>query len=317
MSGPCLITIGITCFDAADTVARAVASAAAQDWPNVEIVVVDDGSTDGSRALLRALARVEPRMRLVLHDRNRGCAAARNTILAEAKGDFVAFFDDDDESDPARLRVQHARIAAHRAATGARLVACYASGERVYPNGYRLDLPAIGSRGEIPVGTDVADYLLAFRRRRGVFFGAGTPTCALMADRGTFRATGPFDEALRRQEDADFAIRLARLGGHFVGTPEPLFVQYASAGADKTADVEHQSLLRLLHKNRDHLEARGLYRYMLGWADLRHRHFRGERGRALTALLALGLRFPLRTGRHFAVSALRRFRHERRMRGDG
>ena len=308
-----LITVGITCYNASHTIARAIASATAQDWPNLEILVVDDGSVDSSLTVVQELAQSDARIRVVPHDSNRGCAAARNTLVREARGEFLAFFDDDDVSHPTRVRRQYEHIVAHERHTGAKRVACYASGVRHYPNGYQMPLHAIGSQPTIPVGVTLVDYLLAFVRPPGVFFGTGTPTCSLMAKVETFRAVGDFDIAMRRQEDADFAVRLGLLGGHFIGTPEPLFTQYASSGSDKNARAEHDSLIHLLHKNRDYLEQRRLYRYMLGWAEVRYRHFNREPLKALAALLQLALRAPLRTSRHFAVSAFRRHWHERKI----
>lgn len=312
-----LISIGITCYNASDTIARAVTSAVSQDWPNFEVIVIDDASTDNSLEIIRSLASRDRRIRIFSHEKNQGCAAARNTILEKAAGEFLAFFDDDDASYSGRIRCQYEYIITYEKMTDAQLIACYASGVRYYPNGYQMSMQAIGSQPTVPVGNVLTDYLLAFSRPANVFFGAGTPTCSLMARTATFAAVGSFDTAMRRQEDADFAVRLGMLGGHFIGTPEPLFIQYASQGSEKSAKVEHESLLYLLNKNRSYLEAKGVYCYMLGWAEVRYRHFNREPLKALAALLKIGLRFPLRTMRHFAVSALNRYRHERRIHANG
>ena len=100
-----------------------------------------------------------------------------------------------------------------------------------------MDLPAIGSRGgERPNGAGVAEYLLTYRRRPGWFYGSGTPACSLLARRTTFAAVGGFDPALRRVQDGDLAIRLALMGGHFVGTPDVLFIQYSTSAPDKSPE---------------------------------------------------------------------------------
>lgn len=104
------VTIGLTCYNAADTILRALRSALAQDWPNIEVVVVDDKSSDDSAAIVEAAIINEPRVRLVQHTVNSGPAIARNTILVEAKGDLIVFFDDDDESDIERIRTQYHKI---------------------------------------------------------------------------------------------------------------------------------------------------------------------------------------------------------------
>src|SRR5262245_33193859 len=104
-----LVTIGITAFNAAPTIERAVRSALAQSWRPVEILVVDDGSKDATPEILAKLRRDQPELRLFRHDKNQGVAAARNRILAEAAGDLLAFFDDDDESLPERVETQRRR----------------------------------------------------------------------------------------------------------------------------------------------------------------------------------------------------------------
>jgi glycosyltransferase involved in cell wall biosynthesis len=308
-----LISIGVTCYNAADTIDSALSSAVRQDWPNFEVIVVDDASRDRSPEILEQWKQRDSRIKIHTHPSNQGCAAARNTILREASGAFVAFFDDDDISIPGRLRRQYERIISYEKSTSTELVACYTSGARLYPNGYAMPIKAIGSQPREPRGREIVDYLLTFTRVPRVFYGAGTPTCSLMARIETFRAVDGFDEAMRRQEDADFAIRLGFKGCHFIGTIEPLVVQNATAGSEKDPLIEQDSLLRLLEKNRDYLNSKNLYEYMLGWSEIRFRHFNGQPLLALSALLRLGVRFPARTVGHFLTSASRRFIHERKI----
>lgn len=310
---PPLITIGITCYNAEDTIIRAVDSAIAQDWPNMEIVVVDDCSRDRSLPLIKERAGADARMRLIVHEVNKGCAAARNAIVENARGDIIAFFDDDDVSRRDRLTRQYRRIVEYERTVRAPLIACYASGGRRYPNGYEMPLTAVGSQPEAPVGRDIVDYLLFFGRKAGRFYGGGTPTCALMARKNVFDAVGPFDIALRRQEDADFAVRLGFKGGHFIGTPEPLLTQFASTGSEKSAKSEHRSFQRIIEKNREYLTGKKRYGYALGWSEVRYRHFSGQNRQMFRALLALALRHPLKTTGHLLRSAPRRFLHERKM----
>ena len=308
-----LITIGMTCFNAAKTIDRALDSALNQDWENFEVLVVDDFSHDGSQEILRQRAAQDYRLRIIEHPENKGCAAARNTLLNESKGDFIAFFDDDDVSRKDRLRLQYTRIITYEQTTETDLIACYASGQRIYDNGYEMPIEAIGSRGPGPVGTELADYLLCARYRSGIFYGGGTPTCSLMARKAIFQKVGKFDENMRRQEDADFAIRLALCGGHFIGVSENVLTQYASQGSDKTARHEHESFLYLLEKNKKYLLKNRDYTYMRRWAELRFRHFSGRPAAAASILIQLLFTHPLRTMRHFSRTALARFIHEHRM----
>lgn len=307
------ITIGITCYNACSTIELALDSALSQQWSNIEVLVVDDGSTDDSRKILARRAAVEPRIRVIEHPVNLGCAAARNTLVEAARGDFLAFFDDDDVSEPSRLRLQYDHIIAYELEAGTKLVACYTSGKRVYPNGYVIPIRAVGADGLPPVGHVMADYLLFNKRYPGIFYGAGTPTCSLMARTKIFRDLGGFDIRMRRQEDVDFAIRFAFKEGHFIGISESVLIQNATGGNEKTAHIEFESALRLLEKNSDYLRSNDYYVYMQLWAELRYRHFSGQDIRATFVLLRLFLSYPVRTIRHFVRSAFRRFCHERRM----
>lgn len=307
------ITIGITCYNACSTIERALDSALSQDWPSIEVLVVDDGSTDGSREILARISVAERRIRVIEHPVNFGCAAARNTLVEAAKGEFLAFFDDDDVSEPDRLRLQYDHIVAYELEVGTKLVACYTSGKRVYSNGYVMPIRAVGADGLPPIGHMMADYLLFNKRYPGVFYGAGTPTCSLMARTIVFRDLGGFDIRMRRQEDVDFAIRFAFNGGHFIGISDSVLIQNATGGNEKTAHIEFESSLQLLEKNSDYLRNNNYYVYMRLWSELRYRHFSGQDARATLVLLRLFLSYPVRTIRHFVRSAIRRFCHERRM----
>src|SRR5688572_8623747 len=203
-----LITIGITCFNAADTIRRAIDSAMRQTWRHVEVIVVDDCSKDGSADVAANALEDWGGGRLIRLTKNVGVAQARNVLLEAAQGEFITFFDDDDESLPHRLAEQHRAIIEYEARVGSGLIVCFASGRRRYPNGYTRDLEAIGSRPETPKGMDVVDYALFNDRRPEVFYGRGTPSCALMARMSTLRHVGGYDGGLRRVEDVDLAIRL-------------------------------------------------------------------------------------------------------------
>jgi glycosyltransferase involved in cell wall biosynthesis len=96
-------------YNRADTILRAVESVRAQSWEDWELVVIDDGSTDGTRDLLAGL---DPRIR-VLSQENRGVAAARNRGLRAASGDLIAFLDSDDAWTPYHLELAAAFFDAH------------------------------------------------------------------------------------------------------------------------------------------------------------------------------------------------------------
>ncbi len=102
-----LISICIPCHNAADYVPAALDSVLAQTWKNFEIIVVDDGSTDGSAEVLAQYA-VEGIQ--VISERCGNAAKARNRALREARGDYIKFFDADDLMSPEMLERQMARL---------------------------------------------------------------------------------------------------------------------------------------------------------------------------------------------------------------
>ena len=310
------VTVGVTCYDARDTIARAIASAAAQIWPDVEILVVDDASTDGSAEVAEAALRAVPNGRLIRRPINGGVAAARNTLLAEATGRYIAFFDDDDESAPQRLAIQVARIAAEPADEVP--ILCFASGARRYPNGYEVQAPAIGSQGRPPEGDEIIGYLLLNRRAPDAFYGAGTPSCALLAPVAALRAVGGYDQTLARAEDVDIAIRLALAGARFVGCPERLYLQHATLGSDKTPARNLAAELAVVDKHQAWLERQGLYGHARAWFQFREAWFSRRRGEALMRAFGLFAHRPVLTVKRLVQSGPARLAHEGRMsRGAG
>ena len=104
-----LVSIIIPCHNAAPWLAETLESALAQTWPEKEIILVDDGSTDGSLEVARGY---ESRGVCVLRQANRGAAAARNAGLAAARGDYLQFLDADDLLEPDKIAVQMDRLLA-------------------------------------------------------------------------------------------------------------------------------------------------------------------------------------------------------------
>ena len=110
------VSVVIPCFEAADTVERALRSVAAQTLPAEETLVVDDGSSPEEAARLAALVSRAERTRLLTLAENRGPASARNAGWNEARQPYVAFLDSDDLWHPRKLELQVPLMEADRAA---------------------------------------------------------------------------------------------------------------------------------------------------------------------------------------------------------
>jgi len=99
------VSVVMAVYNGLPYLAAAIDSILAQTLEDIELIIVDDGSTDGSAAVLAGYEKQDARMR-VLHQQNAGLAAARNAGIALARGEFIAMMDSDDESLPGRLRRQ-------------------------------------------------------------------------------------------------------------------------------------------------------------------------------------------------------------------
>jgi hypothetical protein len=105
------VSVVIPAYNRADLIRESVASVLGQSLGDLELIVVDDGSTDGTGDIVRAVP--DPRVRVLTHAVNRGMAAARNTGLDDARGAYVANLDSDDRAHPERLACQIAFLDAN------------------------------------------------------------------------------------------------------------------------------------------------------------------------------------------------------------
>lgn len=124
------ISVVVPIFDVEEYLEECLRSVAGQTFEDLEVVMVDDGSTDGSAAIAERFARHDGRFRLVTQP-NGGLGRARNTGIANVTGDFLAFVDSDDVLPPDAYRLLHASLA--------RTGSCFATGNvhRLSPDGTR------------------------------------------------------------------------------------------------------------------------------------------------------------------------------------
>jgi glycosyltransferase involved in cell wall biosynthesis len=215
------ISVIIPTYNRAREVGAAVDSALAQTRPALEIIVVDDGSTDETPDVL---ARYGDGIRVVRQN-NQGVAAARNAGIAVARGDLLAFLDSDDVWRPRNLELQAARIEAD---PGLGLVHC---GVNFSDTGIRLD----GMQGSL------ASEILRLDRTVIVAHGSG-----IMVPRRVVEDVGGFDTRMRVSEDWDFCYRVAtryRIG--FVAEVLVLHTRHATGLQNDIARMEHGMLLAL------------------------------------------------------------------------
>ncbi|MBO8217665.1 glycosyltransferase family 2 protein [Prochlorococcus marinus] len=255
-----LVSIIITCFNSQDTIKRAINSALEQDWSNTEIIVIDDYSKDLSFNILREIASRESRISLLRNNSNLGYPASLNKAIKQAKGEYIAIFDDDDDNVSNRISLQVERILEFENNHSYPLTLCY-SNRNVFKPGksvYDHVAYAIGRKPPEPFGEEVADYLFGFpvddKKTWGMF-----GSCTLMARKSVFEEIGNFDESFRRSAELDFAIRAAFKGTYFISVNKPLIGMHKTKGSDKAGNIPLIYSLKLRKKYIDYLKSRNFY----------------------------------------------------------
>lgn len=110
-----LVTVIMSSYEAADTIGYAARSILNQSYGNIELLICDDCSSDGTRSELEKL-RADPRVRLFRSNAQQGTYGIRNSLLAEARGNYITFHDSDDLAFPDRIERQLAFLRGHGAA---------------------------------------------------------------------------------------------------------------------------------------------------------------------------------------------------------
>jgi glycosyltransferase involved in cell wall biosynthesis len=99
-----LVTVVMTVFNAEDSVEFAILSILNQTYKNIELIIVDDFSTDNSLSIIESIVGVDKRVRIISMESNRGTYVAKNIAIKNSKGDFITFQDADDWSHPERIQ---------------------------------------------------------------------------------------------------------------------------------------------------------------------------------------------------------------------
>jgi glycosyltransferase involved in cell wall biosynthesis len=222
------LSVIIPVYNRQDHVVRALESVLTQGVKDLEVLVVDDGSTPPLQ-LPEPYCR-DARVRLLSHATNRGAAAARNTGMHAARGTWIAFLDSDDFWLPGTLAPRLAR-ARDAAAAGAHPLLVYVAG---------FDLVRARRRGEdvrIPVASsDVLDFAA------GCWFSPGST--ALFRREPMIAYVGDQDETLRRFEDVDWFLRIALAGGG-ISTYPAVIAEIEIGSKPRPEFIDQQATLML------------------------------------------------------------------------
>jgi glycosyltransferase involved in cell wall biosynthesis len=231
------ISVVMPTYNRAAILSRAVRSVLAQTHADLEMIVVDDGSTDDTASVLAGFA--DARLIHLRHSPNRGGNYARNRGIERATGEIVSFIDSDDEFLP------------HKLATVAKLFA-----ERRDIDGMVDSFVIHKQRGEelqtIARDNPVVDDPAAFRTAvfaRHMF--KATP--AISARRSALIEIGLFDETLRRRQDMDLLLRLCK-SHRCVSIGEQLWIKHWTEGAiSSKQDTFVEAAIAICERHPDYL----------------------------------------------------------------
>jgi glycosyltransferase involved in cell wall biosynthesis len=248
---PPAVTVLIGAYENERTVARAIASILAQSERNLELIVIDDGSRDGSAAAAREAIGADPRARVMRLERNLGIARSLNEGLRAAAAPVVAVQDADDHSAPERLERQLAALAADPsvAVVGSRMREVEASGRALAP------------RTTFAAG-DVGALLLRFNP---------IPNGCAAFRREVALELGGYDPRYRYATEYDLWLRIAER--HRVVTLDEELCTRVMGATNVAARAERDQLaeglairLRALRRRRTLRGAEGLLRPALSYA---------------------------------------------------
>ena len=183
------VTAIITTFNRRQFLPAAIKSVLAQTFPHFELLILDNGSTDDTAAIVRGFQ--DPRIRYI-HHQPMTIGAQRNLGVAEAQSEFIAFLDDDDEWMPGKLAAQISGFM-HRPNIAL-----------VYGGFFRID--AAGQIFAAHTPTLAGDVLMDLLWQRDAFTGSASNPMLLLS---AVKALGGYDPALTTGEDWELYLRLA------------------------------------------------------------------------------------------------------------
>jgi glycosyltransferase involved in cell wall biosynthesis len=278
------VSVVVPAYNRAATLRRALDSALGQSVQDIELLVINDGSTDETAAVAAAVG--DPRVRILRHAVNRGAAAARNTGIRAAGAPFIAFLDSDDAWLPGKLAAQ---LAALRAAPREQMVSCHGVRIHLLDHGVSRDQPLL----------DSPDWFARLLRDCDL-----SPGATLLARREAFDRVGLLDETLPRFEDWDWLLRYAAAGGTICALRGPLAVVWNRRG--RLGEQHELSARRFLAKHAALYARRPMAERRAAvcdiWLQVAGTYaFQGRTGAAFRSALRAAMRRPL----HCALRVLR------------
>ena len=275
-----LVTCGFTTFNSENTIERALLSAIQQDYKNIELLIVDDNSSDSTIEIIYSfLKKYKTKFRLIKHDSNLGVAEARNTLLKNARGEFLSFFDSDDFSCKNRISKQVSFIKDFENKIWEKDVTkkispiCYADREIYFKNNKKIYCKAMNIyKDDYKFKDEIIGALLFCYPFPNKSESGSTATCMLCARKNTLKFLNGFESGLRRYEDLDLAVRAIMNNIPICKVNKPLVKQFYTLTDYKKNDDRYE--IRLIYQHRKWLKKKGLYKFSIYFSRFKRNLFK-------------------------------------------
>ncbi|MDY0093817.1 MAG: glycosyltransferase family A protein [Candidatus Vecturithrix sp.] len=219
------ISIIIPTYNYGSYISQTLSRIIEQTHENVEIIVVDDGSTDNTRSIVESIG--DRRIRYI-HQLNRGACAARNRGIEEANGDYLLFHDADDLIEPRHLEKYL-------------MVAIENPGSNVYGSSAKIkledaEIKVLSTKGRCP-GNDLLEYWLGHW---------AIPVHCILWPRVNVEKVGKWDEMLHANQDGDFAMRALVAGIPFIfseDAPPAMYLRHENEAEQISSTINEKTAL--------------------------------------------------------------------------
>jgi len=252
-----LVSVVIPTYLRPDLVRPAVDSVLAQTFENIEVIVIVDGRDDET---LQVMARItDSRLRVHVPDKNLGQSQARNAGVDLAKGEWVAFLDDDDTWMPHKLQEQLTIAESSPAeypVVSCRLIARTETNDFIWPRRFPKKSESI------------SDYLFC---RHSFFYGEGLLQTSTLLTRRELLQHLPFESRLQRFVDLEWVLQADRrddVAFHFVSSREPLAIWHIETNRPRISNELHwQTAVDWIRTHKHTISQRAISGFLLGDAS--------------------------------------------------
>lgn len=227
------VSVVIPTYNREKLIIQTLKSVTNQSYQNLEIIVVSDGSTDNTDAILEEYKRKDPRIKYISYHPNRGGNYARNIGIKNATGNYIAFIDDDDEWVPEKIHLQMKEFK-----KDTRIGLVYTGAKITYED-QKISYTSIPKKtGDLSKEILISNYIGS--------------TSRVIVKASVLDQSGMFDDKLKAQQDYDLWIRICQIT-HIGAVPQPLLIYNNFGSTLQVSDdiKKYEQSIKYIYKKYD------------------------------------------------------------------